>query len=224
MTRCYQCWQKASWQLDSFWPRPLLHEFEWHSFPIKIKSHPQPDSTWCIHAPSYHLNNCPKPTTSFPWVIFWEVKKWMWNKGYFSAVSHFLLRGGLIEPISASLLVLITLQNPQTVWNQWHPKNHPMLIFGVKIYWQYLSLIQSHEVKKQAFAISCKVKHLIHHPWITMMYSSYRAVQAQEEDETYLMEDNHQSATIPVHHRQQTNKQKHRYLMGGTDHFSVSVT
>ena len=37
-----------------------------------------------------------------------------------------------------------------------------------------------------------------------MMYSSYRAVQAQEEDETYLMEDNHQSATIPVHHRQQT--------------------
>ena len=57
-----------------------------------------------------------------------------------------------------------------------------------------------------------------------MMYSSYRAVHAQEEDETYLMEDNHQSATIPVHHRQQTNKQKHRYLMGGTDHFSVSVT
>ena len=85
-----------------------------------------------------------------------------------------------------------------------------MLIFGVKIYWQYLSLIQSHEVKKEAFAISCKVKHLIHHPWITMMYSSYRAVQAQEEDETYLMEDNHQSATIPVHHRQQTNKQKQK--------------
>ena len=43
-----------------------------------------------------------------------------------------------------------------------------------------------------------------------MMYSSYRAVQAQEEDETYLMEDNHQSATIPVHHRQQTNKQKQK--------------
>ena len=42
------------------------------------------------------------------------------------------------------------------------------------------------------------------------MYSSYRAVQAQEEDETYLMEDNHQSATIPVHHRQQTNKQKQK--------------
>ena len=43
-----------------------------------------------------------------------------------------------------------------------------------------------------------------------MMYSSYRAVQAQEEDETYLMEDNHQSATIPVHHKQQTNKQKQK--------------
>ena len=45
-----------------------------------------------------------------------------------------------------------------------------------------------------------------------------------EENQTYLIEDNHQSATIPVHHRQQTNKQKHRYLMWGTDHFSVYVT
>ena len=159
------------------------------------------------------------PTTSstalylqhpFHGLSFKKAKKWIWNKGHFLAVSLFLVKGGLIEPMSASLPVFITLQSPQTVWNQWQTKNHPMLIFSVKIYWQCLSLIQSAEVKNQALAICCKVKHLIHHPWITMMYSSYRAVHAQEEDQTYLIEDNHQSATIPVHHRQQTNKQKQK--------------